>query len=243
MVAFGTLLAVGLVGLAAAAVGIAHQLLPRRFTAAQQSEISAWEVQRRWRALPAGTIFPAVVSYELSPGSLGNVGSLKLTATRLGIGTQSGCAASLSGSAVHIMGEQGCTAMLRATYVDSSGSMVATIAVAVMPDTAKATSAVRDLTAGGSQQPANVVRTFRVARTAAARFGAGQRQLTSVTSAGPYVIMSTAGFADGRHRVSMTADSYLDQEMSSLVSGLVGAAQRALGSPPRVPSCPGAPGC
>ena len=60
---------------------------------------------------------------------------------------------------------------------------------------------------------------------------------------GPYVIMSTAGFADGRHHVRLGADPYLDAEMSSLISGLASAADRVLGKPLPPVVCPGAPGC
>ena len=49
----------GLGGLAVAGRGIAGQLEPRTFTAAQRQRIMAWEVARRWRQLPAGRIFPA----------------------------------------------------------------------------------------------------------------------------------------------------------------------------------------
>src|SRR5438128_11868225 len=55
----------GLAGLAASAAGIAVQVMPRRFTAAQQQQIMAWESARRWRASPAARIFPAIVGYQL----------------------------------------------------------------------------------------------------------------------------------------------------------------------------------
>ena len=59
-------LILGLAGFAVSAFGVAIQLLPRHFTASQQRQIEAWEVMRRWQTMPAGQIFPASVSYQLS---------------------------------------------------------------------------------------------------------------------------------------------------------------------------------
>jgi hypothetical protein len=121
---------------------------------------------------------------------------------------------------------------------------VATVAVAVLPGTAAAKAALAALTGSyGSDMPVTLVRTYRVARSPAADFGPAQRQFSSVMSAGPYLIISTAGFADGRHRVQVAADKYLDREMSSFAGGLTLAAGHILGSRPPTPVCPGAPGC
>ena len=237
-----TLLAVGVVGLAVAGVGIARQLLPRQFTAAEQRQIMAWEVERRWRALPAGTIFPDSVPYQLPAAAVYASGGLQLQAHRLGIAAQASCSADVSAAAARILTAHGCSAVLRATYVDSSGSIVATIAVAVLPGSTAARTVLVDLTAGSRTAPM-LLRTLRVARTAAASFGDAQRQLSTAGRAGPYVILSTVGFADGRRWVPVAADRYLDQEMTSLAQGLTRAASAVLGSQPPPPSCPGTPGC
>jgi hypothetical protein len=49
-----TLLVLALAGVAASAADIMVQVLPRRFTAAQQQQIMNWEVGKRWRTWPAG---------------------------------------------------------------------------------------------------------------------------------------------------------------------------------------------
>jgi hypothetical protein len=243
LTAFGALLAAGLVGLAVSAVGIAHQLLPRHFTAAQQRAIATWEVERRWRADPAGTIFPASVPYYL-PASLLNANSgMALHARLLGISSATGCSRAVSGTASRLLRTHGCSDALRATYVDASGSLVATIAVAVLPSTAAASAVVNDLAQDGAASSPALVRAMAVARTPAAGFGAAQRQLSYTTFGQSYVIMATAGFADGRGRVRVATDDYLDGEMSSLVIGLAGRAKSELGGPPAAPACPGAPGC
>ena len=49
------------------------------------------------------------------------------------------------------------------------------------------------------------------------------------TAAGPYLIMSTVGYADGRHHVRESADPYDKDEMLSVANGIVG----LVGSPHR----------
>jgi hypothetical protein len=235
-------MAAGLAGLAISAVGIAHNLLPRQFTVAQRRQIAGWELERRWRALPAGAIFPDSVSYSVPGLELNSASSLTLQAHLLSISPTTTCAAAVSGTAAQILSQHGCTAAMRATYVDSSGSLVATVAVAVLPDAAGERAVIQDLTGSGHVSAA-LVQALPVARTSASDFGDPQRQVTSAIGAGPYVILSTAGFADGRHHVRLAADRYLQTEMSSLTSGLASAAERALGKPLPPLACPGAPGC
>ena len=50
--------------------------------------------------------------------------------------------------------------------------------------------------------------------------------------------MATAGFADGRGRVRLADDGYLDGELSSMTNGLVGKVRSVLGRPPATPACP-----
>jgi hypothetical protein len=241
--AFGVFLTAGLVGLAVSAVGIAHQLLPRHFTAAQDRAIATWEVERRWRAVPAGTIFPASVPYDLSASLLNSTSGLALDARLLGISPATSCAQAAAGLVLRVLRTHGCSDALRATYVDASGSLVATVAVAVLPSAAAAGTAVDQLSGSGTSHP-QLVRALAIARTPAAGFGAAQRQLSYATAAESYVIMATAGFADGRsRRVHLAADGYLHSELTSLAYGLVGNAKSVLGGPPGTPACPGAPGC
>jgi len=230
----------GLAGLATSAVGIAHQLLPRRFTVAQRRAIAAWEMERRWRALPAGTIFPAAVPYTLPAEKLLATSNLVLNARRLGISRATRCTSAASGAAVRLLSDHGCTAALRATYADSSDSLVATITVAVMPSVSAARTVVTDLPGPGTGQM--VVRSLRIANTPAAKFGDADRQLSRTAYVGPYVILATTGFTDAHQHLDIR-DPYLNTEMTNLVKGLVQAASSTLGAPPPVPSCPGAPGC
>jgi hypothetical protein len=236
-VAMVMLLVMGLCGLAAAAVGAAGQLLPRQFTVTQQRQIMTWEMTRRWRELPAGSIFPTIIGYELGPAEVQGGAILTLQATRLAIADQSACAAAVSAAAAKVLAAQHCTAALRATYLDASGSMIATVAVAVLPDSSAAATAAHELRA------APAVRVLPVAGTPAAGFRDRQRQLSYAMSAGPYVLMSAAGFTDGRRAVPLARDAYYEQEMTSLTQSLAEAVGRNIGVQPAVPRCPGSPGC
>lgn len=238
---FALVLVVGLAGLAVAAVGIAHALLPRQFTAAQRRQISDWEMERRWRALSAGKIFPASVSYTVPAADLDSGSGLTLHAQRLAISLAEPCAGAFDAAAARVLSQLGCSTVLRATYLDASGSMVATIAVAVLPGTAAANAAYAGLpgTAAGAPGPTHP---YAVPGTPAAGFGDAERQLSIDVAAGPYVILSTAGFADDR-TLRVSADEYMSREMESLAGGLVRSVQNNLGKPPREPACPGAPGC
>jgi hypothetical protein len=247
---FAFLLSAGLLGLAVAAVGIAHQLLPRQFTPSQQHLIANWEMEGRWLSLPAARIFPASVPYVVPGELLGTPKDLDLTARLLDIKEDKTCAAAIAGkAAARIFSEHGCTAALRATYVDATGSMVATVAIAVLPDSAAASEVVSGLpgSAGSAATSAYsapaVVHTLQVPRTPAASFYDHQRQLSQAIPAGPYVIFSSAGFSDGRPKVHVGRDGYLHQEMLSLVAGLVQSADKVLGARTPLPACPGAPGC
>lgn len=239
--AFSLLLLVGLAGLAAAAVGIAHGVLPRQFTAAQRHQITGWEMERQWRVLSAGQIFPASVSYPVSAADLNATSGLTLQARRLAISSPESCTAAFAAAAGRVLARDGCSTVLRATYVDSSASMVATIAVAVLPAGASASSVLGDL-AGTATGPAGSVLTFPVPGTPAAGFSDAQRQLSLSDGAGPYVILSTAGFSDDRGE-QVSSDLYVKNEMASFVAGLVNSTKQILGKQPRTPVCPGAPGC
>ena len=142
-------LLLGVAGFAVSLTGVAVQLLPRHFTADQQRQIEAWEVMRRWQLIPAGRIFPASVSYQLSARVLQDVAPLQLNAFRVSIAPQeSDCSKAVTNAAAGaVLVKNGCQAVLRATYVDATRSFVMTVGVAVLPDAASAVSARSGLTA------------------------------------------------------------------------------------------------
>lgn len=232
---------VGVAGLAASAAGVSAQLLPRKFTQAQQQQIMNWEVARRWRALPAGEIFPATITYQLPAYALDAANELPLTAYRVAIAPQASCAVASDPAASRVLSANRCAAVLRATYADDTDSMLVTVGVAVMPSARAARSAAGELSAGQGLRPG--VRAMAFRGTLAATFADRDRQLSWAASAGPYLIMSTAGYADGMPKAAVASDTYADEEMTSLANGIADAIGSPLGVQPPTPKCPGAPGC
>ena len=72
-------LVLSLAGFAISATGLAAQLLPRQFSAAQRQQIVNWEIASRWQELTAGQIFPATIGYQLSAALLQEGASLSAT--------------------------------------------------------------------------------------------------------------------------------------------------------------------
>jgi hypothetical protein len=234
-------LVLGLAGLTVSAAGVAVRVMPRRFSAVQAEQISTWEMLGRWRAWPAGQIFPRTLGYDLPGYAFRGTRSLHLTARRVGIARMAKCSHAVDSAAARVLTGQGCQVVLRATYVDATRSLVATVGVAVLPDAASAASAATALSARSGVHPGIVPVPFP--RTIAARFFSSERQLTVATSDGPYLVLSAAGFADGRPRVRISTDGYADVEMFSLANGLARAVEKPLSAAPSAPHCPGSPGC
>ena len=234
-------LVLGLAGLAASAAGIVVQVLPRRFSAAQQQQIMTWESLRRWREWPASRIFPPAVDYQVPGYLLAAAAGLPLTAHRVGIGAERSCAAAADPAAARVLDRHGCAEMLRATYIDATGSQLVTIGVAVMPGPAAALTSISALPSAGGLRYGVLPLAF--ARTPAAGFGNGKRQLSSAIPAGPYLILAAAGFTDRRPSVPLKSDFSANKEMQSFAFGVADAIRSKLGAPPPPPTCPGVPGC
>jgi hypothetical protein len=244
-------LALGLAGLVISTVGLATRLLPRHFTVAQQQQIKNWEIASRWQQLPAGRIFPGSVPYQLSARVLQDATPLDLAALRVGIAPQSGCGADVTTSAAAaVLRRDGCRAVLRATYVDSTWSYVTTVGVAVLPSDAAAAKASQSLsqprlTAAGNADtgalPAGIL-VVRYRGAAAAMFDYS-RQISASFAAGPYLVMYAAGYADSRPRVPVISDRYSYAEMNSLALGVARSIADTLKAQPASPHCPGSPGC
>jgi hypothetical protein len=241
---------IGLCGLAVAAVGVRGQLKPRIFTTAQQARIQAWEVAQRWRTTAKSRIFPPVIGYTLpsAPGTKGH--PLKLSARRLAIAPQASCVHAAGGSKrfMSFLAADGCTALLRSAYADSTSSLVVTAGIAVLKDEASAVAVAEFLTGGAAAGQGGAARQLvlspvRVSGTPAAINGYPQRQLSWAVAAGPYLVMTTVGYADGRPRVTVSSDAYIYQEMTRLASGVAVRIAAPLGKTPPIPRCPGVPSC
>ena len=230
----------GGLGLAGFGVGALDQVIPRKFTAVQRQQISDWEFGQRWRDLPAGTIFPASVSYA-PPAALDDDPSLTLPARRVGMAKQASCVSAADPAVASVLDRNGCSAMLRATYVDGTESYVVTVGAAVLPGAGQAATASHTIAGIVGLGPAVHAEPFN--GTPAAEFTDKRRQLSGVVSSGTYVVLYTVGYADSRPKEHVTADSYADQEMTSAGAGVAHEVLSVLAAPVPTPHCPGTPGC
>jgi hypothetical protein len=244
-------LVLGLAGFVISATGMATQLLPRRFSAAQQQQIRNWEIAGRWQQLTAGQIFPASVGYQLPAKVLQDATPLNLNALRVAIAPQSGCGTGVTtAAAASVLRRDGCKAVLRATYVDATWSYVMTVGVAVLPSAAAAKQAYQSLAqprlTGANQSEAGRlaagILVVRYRGTAAAMYDYS-RQISGSLHAGPYLVMYAAGYADGRPPVLVASDQYAYKEMTNLAAGVAQSVAGTLGALPASPHCPGTPGC
>jgi hypothetical protein len=237
-----TALVLGVVGLAVSLFGVATQMLPRQFTAQQQRQITNWEYGKRWRQMPAGQIFPASAKYA-PPSALDDDISLTLPARRIGIARQASCRAATDAAAAAVLDRDGCKDMLRATYADGTGSYVVTVGVAVLPGVAQANAAAASLTTAGVDGIGPGVHAVSFRNTPAALFTDQRRQVSGAVSAGTYVVLYTAGYADSRPKEPVSKDTYGDAEMTAAAQGVAKAVRAVLAAPVTPASCPGAAGC
>jgi hypothetical protein len=236
----------GGIGLVVSLTGLTIQLLPRHFSAAQQRQITGWEVSKRWRTLPAGDIFPASVHYDLSAQDLTDVSDVSLQAARVGIAPQTSCDAATDPAAARVLNARGCQAVLRATYTDESATYVITVGVAVLGSANQASAAAATLNQAGQAGTVPAppgLESAAFAGTPAGSFGNEERQVTASRAAGPYVIMYAAGYVDGRPQVNIREDVYAKGEMTAAAEAVQNNVASTLATPPPTPHCPGTPGC
>jgi hypothetical protein len=239
------LVGTGVIAAAVALFGIVQGAGPRAFTATQRQQITDWEYGKRWHDLTAGVIFPASVSYS-APDALDDDPSLSLAAQRVGIAQQATCTSAADPAAAALLDRDGCSAMLRATYVDETDSFVVTVGVAVLSTPAKAQTAAEAVaSAGKSAGLGPTVRAVSFTGTPAGEFTDDQRQLSGAVARGTYAVLYTVGYADSRPKENVRQDNYTTAEMTSVAAGVADKVLSMLAAPVASPQCPGAgvPGC
>jgi hypothetical protein len=236
-------LVVGLGGLVLSAGAAAIQFLPRHFSQAQRQQIMAWEIGKRWRSWPAGRIFPSSIAYNLPSSAFGGGRSLALSAERVGIASQSSCRDATGPASGALLSRHGCLAVLRATYQDTTQTFAVTVGVAVMPvsSATSAAKAAKALQHGSGPKPWLRAVSFR--HTTTAHFAGPGSKVGWSSPRGPYLVLATVGYADGRPWLQQGHDSYTRTELRSLAVGVMDSVASRLGAPPPVPHCPGSPGC
>jgi hypothetical protein len=213
-------LVAGLAGLGGGGAALFAELT-RPPTTAEVAAASQAEIASRWQRLPAGQIFPPAIRYTTSAGAA-------TTALRVGIAPKASCTAALDLRVVNAFLGHGCVAVLRATYLDESGTLAATIGIAVMPSVAAAQAVANAM-------PGNAgIRVPRFPGTRAALFGDAQRDFAITARVqGPYVFLFAAGATDGRSWADQTTGAPVDlgngivaQELNIITGGPLACSRR-----------------
>jgi hypothetical protein len=231
----------GAAGLTVSVLGVVVQVMPRSFTYVQREKLTTWEVGKRWRSWTAGQIFPQTIKYTLSGRAFGGGPSLPLTAQLVGIAPEAYCKDATQKTAAGVLVQNGCQMVLRATYDDTTQTLAVTVGVAVLPTMSAAQKSAVALR--GRDGPRSGIRAVSFRRTATARFGDRSQKLMWDHIAGPYLVLATVGYADGRPWLSRGGDTYTQAELLGLASGAGWRVAEALGAPPPPPQCPGNPAC
>jgi hypothetical protein len=174
-------------GLALSAGAPAYDAGARPGSGAASSDVAARAI---WRSASAEQILPAKIDREGSEAYY-----------RLAVDPNESCS-HLPSAFIKALGAAGCTHVVRATYVDSTESVVATVGlVAVGGTSAQRASLFQNWTADSyARQYSMVPSTYPVRATLAASFGDAQRIAwkSSISNDGSYIAFTVAGFADGR---------------------------------------------
>ncbi|MBF8193621.1 hypothetical protein ITP53_49695 [Nonomuraea sp. K274] len=207
-------------------VGLIAETRSRPLTPAEQNQYKEEEIARRWQAWPATGVFPEEVKY------LG-LDRAQQYARRVGIAPETDCGKAMDAAVAGVLEDHGCVTVLRATYIDQTASFVITVGVAVLKDEESRVSATEELT----QDDRVGVLPVAFPGTVTERFGTEQRQRTAWVGAGPYIVFSAAGYADGRTRAAVPPEELLHSELWPAAKSIGNQIAYFLADPPKVPPC------
>jgi hypothetical protein len=156
-------------------------------------------------------------------------------AKRVGIAPQASCSAAAEPSAASTLTTNHCQTVMRATYVDATAAYAVTVGVAVFPSATEARSAQAVLNSG--QQKEVGVSAVPFPKTITARFGNPQRIIVQAKLAGPYVVMTAAGYTDGRTQASMPTNQPYPTALSGLWEAVANVVTARFTTKPDVPRC------
>ncbi|MDI3422688.1 hypothetical protein [Streptomyces luteolus] len=157
-----------------------------------------------WRDTPIDKLFPEAI------GGYGNTGvglydAKQATWNRVGISPDTECDKGLTNKVLKVAKENGCKAVMRATYVDHTGNMVSTVALVVM-ERGTEDDPPKDRLAGFVEEDEaeneGAIAPYAVPGTLAAKWESRNgRQLLAVpfqpAPKMPYVVGATIGSVDG----------------------------------------------
>lgn len=206
--------------------GMIIETRARPLTPAERYRYQQEEIAQRWQVWPSAGVFPEEVKYM-------GLERVPQYARRVGIAPQTSCAKGVDVTVADVLGRYGCVTVLRATYMDESATFVYTVGIAVMQNEESRVSAGEELTADDR------VGVLPVAfpGTVSERFGVEQRQRNGWVGAGPYIVFSAAGYADGRTRQSVPPEEMLHSELWPSAKSIGNQIAYFLADPPSVPPC------
>ncbi|MEV5568662.1 hypothetical protein AB0L06_01320 [Spirillospora sp. NPDC052269] len=207
--------------LVAAGARLARELL-RGPTAAERSAASSAELAGRWRAWPAGRIFPGALRYSLDQGG-------PEYARRVGIAPSTTCQDAVDAALGPSLAVRGCRGALRATYLDQLQGIAVTLGVVAFPDEPSARAAAPWFPRHGAVAPG--LRALGFPGSVAGRFGDASRQAAALAQRGPYLVAATVGYADGRPTLRARQ---LQDDLTQLGPQLVEGVLRPLAAPAAV---------
>jgi hypothetical protein len=158
-------------------------------TPAERAAAAATAEADRWRTWTAGQIFPAALSYSTSLLTTES-------ASRVAISTQTACASAVDPALAALATRQHCRAGLRASYLDQLQGIVYTIGVLAFPSAHRAAAFSAGVAVGASRVLA--LQALALPGTASSLFSSAARQAATARQAGPFVILTVAGYADGQ---------------------------------------------
>ncbi|NBE97028.1 hypothetical protein FE391_18915 [Nonomuraea sp. KC401] len=222
----GVIIAVSAVVVLLGTVGLVAETRSRPLTAAEQNQYKDEEIARRWQAWPATGVFPEEVKYV-------GLDRAQQYARRVGIAPETDCGKGVDTSVAEVLRSHNCRTMLRATYTDQTAAFVITVGVAVLENEESRVSATDEL----AKDDRVGVLPVAFPGTVSERFGRDQRQRTGWVGAGPYIVFSTAGYADGRTRAAVPPEEILHSELWPAAKSVGNQIAYFLADPPKVPPC------
>jgi hypothetical protein len=207
LVAVGVLVAAGLASAGAGGVLRSHEL-GRPATRSEIAAAGAAELASRWQRVPAGTIFPA----EITSSGADSLGAD--SARLVGIAPAASCSSALDPQLSAMLAKYGCRTVLRATYLDPSGTIAVTIGIAVLRSpraASQADSSLSLLPSSASVQVADFPGTI------ASGFTNAQRAAFAYGVSGPYLFFLAGGNTDGRPGQAGSQDPGVDAMVTNLL--------------------------
>ncbi|XRQ08938.1 hypothetical protein ACN3XK_72730 [Actinomadura welshii] len=164
--------------------------------------------QALWKEVPADTLFPDTIQQQDDPGT--RVGGDEVSWYRVAIAEDVSCEAGLSKGSEEKALQAGCMVAPRATYVDASGNIVATVAhVVLKPAGDPEDQAVRlSETLSDMTNEYGLVHALPAPGTPAADWDDDARNGSYARAAGsraPYVTAVAVGSVDGRMAARLPA--------------------------------------